>query len=92
MKKMINRFENIDYWVCYFKHKMYNCFRETGREVHGNEKVSSKSKSSKSYYVKTSSSSMSSRSIKTKEIKEKDKLTELQAKNGIHQATKQRTK
>ena len=90
MKKMINRFENIDYWVCYFKHKMYNCLRETRREVHGNEKVSSKSKSSKSYFVKTSSS-MSSWS-KTKEIKEKDKLVELQAKNGIHQATKQGTK
>lgn len=87
---MINRFENIDYWVCYFKHKMYNCLRETRREVHGNEKVSSKSKSSKSYFVKTSSS-MSSWS-KTKEIKEKDKLAELQAKNGIHQATKQGTK
>ena len=71
---------------------MYNCLRETGREVHGNEKVSSKSKSSKSYYVKTSSSLMSSRSVKTKEIKEKDKLAELQAKNGIHQATKQGTK
>ena len=91
MKKMINRFENIDYWVCYFKHKMYNCLRETRREVHGNEKVSSKSKSSKSYFVKTSSS-MSSWSVKTKEIKEKDKLAELQAKNGIHQATKQGTK
>lgn len=88
---MINRFENIDYWVCYFKHKMYNCLRETRREVHGNEKVSSKSKSSKSYFVKTSSS-MSSWSVKTKEIKEKDKLAELQAKNGIHQATKQGTK
>ena len=91
MKKMINRFENIDYWVCYFKHKMYNCLRETRREVHGNEKVSSKSKSSKSYFVKTSSS-MSSWSVKTKEIKEKDKLAELQAKNAIHQATKQGTK
>lgn len=88
---MINRFENIDYWVCYFKHKMCNCLRETRREVHGNEKVSSKSKSSKSYFVKTSSS-MSSWSVKTKEIKEKDKLAELQAKNGIHQATKQGTK
>ena len=73
-------FENIDYWVCSFKHKIYNWLRETRTEIHGDGKASCKSKSSKSCSVKTSSSSGSSRSVEAKEIEEKNKLAEFQGK------------
>ena len=72
-------FENIDYWVCSFKHKIYNWLREAGREAHGDGKASSKIKSSKSCSVKTSSSG-SSRSVKAKEIEEKATLAEILTK------------
>ena len=70
--------ENIDYWVCSFKHRIYNWLTEAGREIHGDGKASSKSESSKSCSVKASSSG-SSRSVKAKEIEEKAELSELQA-------------
>ena len=74
-------FDHIDYWVCSFKHKIYNWLREAEREIHGDGKALSKSKSSKSCSVKTSSSSSgSSGSVKAKEIEEKAQLAELQAK------------
>ena len=69
-------FDNIDYWVCWFKHNIYNWPREAGREIHGDGKASSKSKSSHNCSVKTSSSG-SSRSVKVKEIEERAKLAEL---------------
>ena len=84
MLKQVNEeddewFENIDYWVCSFKHKIYNWLREAGREMHGDGKASSKIKSSKSCSVKTFSSG-SSRSVKAKEIEEKATLPELLTK------------
>ena len=56
-------FKNTDYWVCSFKHKIFNWLREAGRKKHGDGKASSKSKASKCCSVKMSFSSGSSRSV-----------------------------
>ena len=74
-------FENIDYWVCSFKHKIYNWLREAGGEIHGDGKTSSKTDSSKNCSLKTSSfSSGSSRSVDAKKIEKMLELAELQIK------------
>ena len=74
-------FENIDYWVCSFKHKIYNWLREAGGEIHGDGKTSSKTNSSKNCSLKTSSfSSGSSRSVDAKKIEKMLELAELQIK------------
>ena len=74
-------FENIDYWICSFKHKIYNWLREAGGEIHGDGKTSSKTNSSKNCSLKTSSfSSGSSRSVDAKKIEKMLELAELQIK------------
>ena len=85
-------FENIDYWVCSFKHKIYNWLREAGGEIHGDGKTSSKTNSSKNCSLKTSSfSSGSSRSVDAKKNRKNARIGRTPDKNGIYRATTEDT-
>lgn len=85
-------FENIDYWVCSFKHKIYNWLKEAGGEIHGDGKTSCKTNSSKNCSLKTSSfSSGSSRSVNAKKNRKNARIGRTPDKNGIYRATTEDT-